>query len=84
MIKRVNDEEGIRKLVVDVFQEMWFKPVHSSQESEILTRRVSNITAVVMALKDNNNNEWFEQLLMNVSNLLKSITIVHSHRQILM
>lgn len=69
MIRRVNDEEGIRKLVVDVFQEMWFKPVHNTQEAEILTRRVSNITAVVMALKDNNNNEWFEQLLTNVSNL---------------
>ena len=27
MIRRINDEEGIRKLVMEVFQNMWFVPV---------------------------------------------------------
>ena len=29
MIRRINDEEGIRKLVMEVFQNMWFIPVKS-------------------------------------------------------
>ena len=48
MIRRINDEEGIRKLVVDVFQNMWFVPVkerHRSQdENHLLVVKAQNIT----------------------------------------
>ncbi|XP_035699183.1 nipped-B-like protein isoform X3 [Branchiostoma floridae] len=67
MIRRVNDEEGIKKLVNDVFQQMWFSPVKSSDE-ESLFRKVINITDVVDACKET-GYDWFEQLL---SNLLKA------------
>ncbi|KAI8510205.1 hypothetical protein Bbelb_126330 [Branchiostoma belcheri] len=64
MIRRVNDEEGIKKLVNDVFQQMWFSPVKSSDE-ESLFRKVINITDVVDACKET-GYDWFEQLLTNL------------------
>ncbi|XP_015608348.1 nipped-B-like protein B [Cephus cinctus] len=67
MIRRVNDEEGIRKLVMEVFQNMWFTPVRErpSLDSEALLRKVMNITDVVAASKDM-GLEWFEQLLVSL------------------
>ncbi|XP_012219437.1 nipped-B-like protein A [Linepithema humile] len=67
MIRRVNDEEGIRKLVMEVFQNMWFTPVRErpTLDSESLLRKVINITDVVAASKDM-GLEWFEQLLVSL------------------
>lgn len=69
MIRRINDEEGIRKLVMEVFQNMWFVPVRernrSEEDEELLFTRARNITDVVMACGDT-SMEWFEQLLHSV------------------
>ncbi|KAM4527458.1 nipped-B-like protein B isoform 2-T4 [Odontesthes bonariensis] len=67
MIRRVNDEEGIKKLVNETFQKLWFSPT-SSHDKEAMTRKILNITDVVLACKDS-GYDWFEQLLQN---LLKS------------
>ncbi|XP_059905989.1 nipped-B-like protein A isoform X2 [Gadus macrocephalus] len=67
MIRRVNDEEGIKKLVNETFQKMWFTPT-PSHHKEALARKTRVITDVVWACKDS-GYEWFEQLLQN---LLKS------------
>ncbi|GAB1597401.1 nipped-B-like protein A [Argonauta hians] len=64
MIRRVNDEEGIKKLVNEVFQMMWFCPLRE-KESSRLFRRVVNITEVVAACKDS-GLEFFEHLLENL------------------
>lgn len=64
IIRRVNDEDGIKKLVGEVFQSMWFTPVSEKQPDRIL-QRVKNITHVVAACKDS-GLEWFEQLLTNL------------------
>uniref|UniRef100_A0ABD2WUA4 Nipped-B protein n=2 Tax=Trichogramma kaykai TaxID=54128 RepID=A0ABD2WUA4_9HYME len=64
MIRRVNDEEGIRKLVMEVFQNMWFTPVRD-RDAKALLRKVMNITDVVAACKDM-GLEWFEQLLVSL------------------
>ena len=69
MIRRINDEEGIRKLVMEVFQNMWF--VHlterrrSEKEQHLLKTKAQNITDVVVACKDT-GLEWFEQLLLTL------------------
>ncbi|XP_063234204.1 nipped-B-like protein isoform X2 [Bacillus rossius redtenbacheri] len=67
MIRRVNDEEGIRKLVMEVFQNMWFTPVRErpTLDSTALLRKVMNITDVVAASRDM-GLEWFEQLLISL------------------
>ncbi|XP_056274487.1 nipped-B-like protein A isoform X2 [Pseudoliparis swirei] len=67
MIRRVNDEEGIKKLVNETFQKLWFTPT-LNQDKETMTRKILNITDVVAACRDT-GYDWFEQLL---SNLLKS------------
>ncbi|KAM9392170.1 nipped-B-like protein A isoform 2-T2 [Pholidichthys leucotaenia] len=67
MIRRVNDEEGIKKLVNETFQKLWFTPT-PAHDKETLTRKILNITDVVAACRDT-GYDWFEQLLQN---LLKS------------
>ncbi|XP_051973110.1 nipped-B-like protein B isoform X2 [Xyrauchen texanus] len=67
MIRRVNDEEGIKKLVNETFQKLWFTPT-PNHDKEAMTRKILNITDVVSACKDS-GYDWFEQLLQN---LLKS------------
>uniref|UniRef100_A0A3B3Q6V8 Nipped-B protein n=1 Tax=Paramormyrops kingsleyae TaxID=1676925 RepID=A0A3B3Q6V8_9TELE len=67
MIRRVNDEEGIKKLVNETFQKLWFTPT-PNHDKEAMTRKILNITDVVSACKDT-GYDWFEQLLQN---LLKS------------
>ncbi|XP_072228076.1 nipped-B-like protein B isoform X8 [Leuresthes tenuis] len=67
MIRRVNDEEGIKKLVNETFQKLWFSPT-PGHDKEAMTRKILNITDVVLACKDS-GYDWFEQLLQN---LLKS------------
>jgi len=63
--------EGIRKLVMEVFQNMWFTPVREkpSLDSTALIRKVMNITDVVATSKEM-GLEWFEQLLVSVSSSL--------------
>uniref|UniRef100_T1I4R0 Nipped-B protein n=1 Tax=Rhodnius prolixus TaxID=13249 RepID=T1I4R0_RHOPR len=67
IIRRVNDEDGIRKLVLEVFQNMWFTPVRERPvlDSDALVRKVMNITDVVAASNDV-SIEWFEQLLLSL------------------
>lgn len=79
MIRRVNDEEGIRKLVMEVFQNMWFSPCPNTSRpgaldttaaaADPLTRKVLNITDVVISSRDM-GLEWFQQLLTSVSTTL--------------
>ena len=53
---RINDEEGIRKLVMEVFQNMWFVPVNdrrrTEKEQHALVIRAQNITEVVVNCKN--------------------------------
>ncbi|XP_041957003.1 nipped-B-like protein A isoform X1 [Alosa sapidissima] len=67
MIRRVNDEEGIKKLVNETFQKLWFTPTPGN-DKEAMNRKILNITDVVAACQDS-GYDWFEQLLQN---LLKS------------
>ncbi|KAL3062854.1 hypothetical protein OYC64_002617 [Pagothenia borchgrevinki] len=67
MIRRVNDEEGIKKLVNETFQKLWFTPT-PAHDKVSMTRKILNITDVVSACRDT-GYDWFEQLLQN---LLKS------------
>lgn len=64
IIGRVNDEEGIKKLVGEVFQSMWFTPQNSEER---LLQKVRHITHVVVACREM-GLDLFEQLL---SGLLK-------------
>ncbi|XP_066458515.1 nipped-B-like protein isoform X2 [Eleutherodactylus coqui] len=64
MIRRVNDEEGIKKLVNETFQKLWFTPTPQN-DKVAMTRKILNITDVVAACRDT-GYDWFEQLLQNL------------------
>ncbi|XP_056146171.1 nipped-B-like protein A isoform X2 [Lampris incognitus] len=64
MIRRVNDEEGIKKLVNETFQKLWFTPT-PAHDKDTMTRKILNITDVVAACRDT-GYDWFEQLLQNL------------------
>jgi cohesin loading factor subunit SCC2 len=71
ILRRINDEDAIKKLVIDHFYSIWFAPLSSK---EALFKRVLNIVDVVSELNLLSNNaslEIFEQLfnsLLSVSN----------------
>ena len=69
MIRRINDKEGIRKLVRDVFQNRWRQPMterrRSTKEEHRLVTKVENITDMVEAGHDT-GLEWFEQRLQTL------------------
>jgi hypothetical protein len=64
----VQSSTGIRKLVMEVFQNMWFTPVRErpTLDKPALLRKVMNITDVVAKCRDI-GLDWFEQLLVSVS-----------------
>uniref|UniRef100_H2ZDM8 Uncharacterized protein n=1 Tax=Ciona savignyi TaxID=51511 RepID=H2ZDM8_CIOSA len=64
MIRRVNDEDGIKKLVHEVFMKMWFTPVHS-HDAGLLRNKALLITDIVAANRDH-GYEWIEQLFKNL------------------
>jgi len=77
MIRRINDEEGIRKLVMEVFHNMWFVPVNerrgggsngqhiSPVDAHLLITKAHNITDVVVSCRET-GLDWFEQLLQTL------------------
>eukprot|EP00794_Sanderia_malayensis_P008158 gene8158-9031_t len=66
IIRRINDEEGIRDLVTKVFHKMWFTPVTGNTENNhVLLNKTANIIKVVAMCKDT-GYDWFENLLDNL------------------
>ncbi|XP_070070037.1 nipped-B protein isoform X7 [Drosophila takahashii] len=74
MIRRVNDEEGIQKLVTEVFMKMWFTPCIKNDKLGV-QRKINQIIDVVNTAHDTGTT-WLEGLLMSIfkprDNLLKS------------
>ncbi|XP_033636427.1 nipped-B-like protein A [Asterias rubens] len=64
IIRRVNDEEGIKKLVNETFQQMWFTPLPTANTDKLL-KRALNVIEVVAASKES-GYDWLEQLLTNL------------------
>ncbi|KRF81724.1 nipped-B protein isoform X1 [Drosophila virilis] len=64
MIRRVNDEEGIQKLVTEVFMKMWFTPCVKNDKHGI-QRKINQIIDVVNSAHDTGTT-WLEGLLMSI------------------
>uniref|UniRef100_A0A1I8F9I1 Nipped-B protein n=1 Tax=Macrostomum lignano TaxID=282301 RepID=A0A1I8F9I1_9PLAT len=80
MIRRVNDEEGIRKLVNEVFQAMWFSPVKESHNVKLL-QKVMNITDVVAACKDQRRRKKTRAVDTLVANIMRLEEISSNNNQ---
>ncbi|XP_037927462.1 nipped-B protein [Teleopsis dalmanni] len=64
MIRRVNDEEGIQKLVTEVFMKMWFTPCGKNDKHGI-QRKINQIIDVVNTAHDT-GTAWLEGLLNSI------------------
>ncbi|KAH8272136.1 hypothetical protein KR018_001754, partial [Drosophila ironensis] len=64
MIRRVNDEEGIQKLVTEVFMKMWFSPCLKNDKHAI-QRKINQIIDVVNTAHDTGTT-WLEGLLISI------------------
>lgn len=61
---------GIRKLVLEVFQNLWFTPVQDQpplDDKETLDSKVTTITDVVATALKETSMDWFDFLLEGVS-----------------
>uniref|UniRef100_A0A336LQA0 Nipped-B protein n=1 Tax=Culicoides sonorensis TaxID=179676 RepID=A0A336LQA0_CULSO len=62
MIRRVNDEEGIQKLVMEVFMTMWFTPCKDNDQAA-MDRKIVQIIDVVCSASDNKGTCGLDDLL---------------------
>ena len=59
LLRRIHDEESIRKLVLETFQQLWFSPTRSQQE---VRQRVQTIIDVLVDAQKQNYT-WLENLV---------------------
>lgn len=64
IIRRVNDEEGIQKLVTEVFLSMWFTPCKDN-DVETMDRKIAQIIDVVNSSHDT-GTKWLDGLLKTI------------------
>ncbi|XP_065083522.1 nipped-B protein isoform X2 [Ochlerotatus camptorhynchus] len=64
MIRRVNDEEGIQKLVMDVFMTMWFNPCNPNDKAA-MDRKITQIIDVVCSSHETGTH-GFDALLKSI------------------
>uniref|UniRef100_A0A182QZC9 Nipped-B protein n=1 Tax=Anopheles farauti TaxID=69004 RepID=A0A182QZC9_9DIPT len=64
MIRRVNDEEGIQKLVMDVFMTMWFMPCNDNDKAA-MDRKITQIIDVVCSSHET-GTQGFDALLKTI------------------
>ncbi|XP_063699884.1 nipped-B protein [Culicoides brevitarsis] len=65
MIRRVNDEEGIQKLVMEVFMTMWFTPCKDNDQAA-MDRKIVQIIDVVCSASDNKGSCGLDDLLKTI------------------
>lgn len=59
LLRRIHDEESIRKLVLETFQQIWFSPTRTQQE---VRQRVQTIVDVLIDAQKQNYT-WLENLV---------------------
>jgi cohesin loading factor subunit SCC2 len=59
LLRRVNDEESIRKLVLEIFQQIWFTPTRNQYDTR---QRVQTIIDVLIDAQKQSNT-WLENLV---------------------
>jgi len=59
LLRRIHDEESIRKLVLETFQQLWFSPTRNQQD---VRQRVQTIIDVLVDAQKQNYT-WLENLV---------------------
>ena len=77
ILRRITDEDGIKKIVIDMFYNIWFAPINASNKDRDgqLMRRVLNIVDVVSeinAVSANASLDIFELLFNSLTSVTTS------------
>ncbi|VDK72975.1 unnamed protein product, partial [Onchocerca ochengi] len=82
IVRRISDEEGVKKLTIDTMQSLLFQPAREHNSIQLINKlRVMTLTDMVQICVKENTLDFFEQLL---NSLLKSDdrTLLFASRQI--
>nr|CAH8872970.1 unnamed protein product [Trichobilharzia regenti] len=69
LIRRLHDEVNIRKMVLEVFHELWLTPISKSHArfSKVLDRRIISLASVTITLRPNNFDLLGSLVVQNTS-----------------
>uniref|UniRef100_A0A915HGM1 Nipped-B protein n=1 Tax=Romanomermis culicivorax TaxID=13658 RepID=A0A915HGM1_ROMCU len=82
LLRRMNDEESIRKLVCETFSSLWFTPVRERDTVKLLKKVLTITDAVGACAKDGGQYEGFESLLSTLLCKEQDKVILHAAKQI--
>lgn len=82
LLRRMNDEESIRKLVCETFNSLWFTPVRDRDTVKLLKKVLTITDAVGACAKDGGQYEGFESLLSTLLCKEQDKAVLHAAKQI--
>ncbi|CAB3404907.1 unnamed protein product [Caenorhabditis bovis] len=63
MVRRINDEEGVKKLIQETFSTLWFQPVDDRIQPDVLANKALVMSSVVRHCIQDVTVEYLEQLI---------------------
>lgn len=66
MIRRVTDEEGVKKLVFETFTTLWFQPVDSRASPNSIATKVTTMCSVAQYCIKDSINDYLETLILHI------------------
>uniref|UniRef100_A0A8R1HHJ2 Nipped-B protein n=1 Tax=Caenorhabditis japonica TaxID=281687 RepID=A0A8R1HHJ2_CAEJA len=66
MIRRVTDEEGVKKLVYETFTTLWFQPVDIRTHPNAISTKVTTMCSVAQLCIKDAMNDYLEMLILHI------------------
>uniref|UniRef100_A0A183CFS0 Nipped-B protein n=1 Tax=Globodera pallida TaxID=36090 RepID=A0A183CFS0_GLOPA len=67
LLQRVNDEEGVRKLCLESFQQLWFQPVNMRTEEQKLREKLILMVETAKCCVTDGSIEYFETMICAIA-----------------
>lgn len=66
MIRRVTDEEGVKKLVYETFTTLWFQPIDPRVNANAVSTKVTTMCCVAQHCIKDSMNDYLEMLILHI------------------
>lgn len=66
MIRRVTDEEGVKKLVYETFTMLWFQPVDTRTNTNAVATKVTTMCSVAQHCIKDSMSDYLEMLILHI------------------
>ncbi|KAL3116765.1 hypothetical protein niasHT_004266 [Heterodera trifolii] len=67
LLQRINDEEGVRKLCLETFQQLWFQPITVRAEEHKLREKIVLMVETAKCCVTDGSTEFFETMICAIS-----------------